>query len=291
MFINKKTGLTVPVYVDDLLIIGPRGSKQIAYLKKTLDNRFKMTDLGPCHHYLGMEVIRDRDNRTLSISQSSYVQKVLYRFGMQDCKPAPTPMDTGIKLEPSKDATVAKVKLYQAMVGSLMYLAYQTRPDICFGVVCLSRQNMSPSKEAFGAVKKLLRYLKGSANMKITYGIGTGFEGFTDADWAGEITSRHSTGAYLFLLYGGAISWSSKLQTCVALSSCEAEYMAQTQASKEAIWISRLLKELDMGFDLPGTPVTIKADNQGAIALAKDPKFKPRHFLKVFWLQTCTFLP
>ena len=85
-----------------------------------------------------------------------------------------------------------------------------------------------------------------------------------------------SLGAYIFLLYGGAVSWTSKRQQSIALSSSEAEYMAQTQASKEAIWLSRLLSELDVGFRLPKPPVLIKADNQGAIALTKDPRFHSR---------------
>ena len=182
VFINKKTELIVPVYVDDLLIIESRESKQIAFLKRALSQRFKMTDLDSCHHYLDMKVTRDRDNHTLSISQSFYVQKVLNRFEMKNCKAAPTPMNIDIKLESNKNATIAEVKLYQAMIDSLMYLIYQTRSDICFSVMCLSRQNMSFFKKAFGAVKKVLRYLKESVNIKIIYDADIDFEDFTDAD-------------------------------------------------------------------------------------------------------------
>ena len=278
IFVNNKTRLIVPVYVDDLLIIGPKNSSQIGKLKKVLNKRFEMTDLGPCNHYLGMAVTRDRANRTLHLSQKTYIEKVLARFGMQDCKASVTPMDVGVNLEAEHDhqATVGEVKYYQAQVGCLLYLTTQTRLDIAIAVQRLGRFNLNPSKPAEGATKKVLRYLQGTKELGITYGGGDGLLGYTDADWAGDSTTRKSTGAYLFTLYGGAISWSSKLQTCVALSSCESEYMAQTQASKEAVWISRLLKELDLGYGLPSMPVSIKADNQGAIALSTDPKFHSR---------------
>ena len=278
VFINRKTRLIVPVYVDDLLIIGPRGSKAIKKLKQALGKRFSMTDLGPCHHYLGMAVTRDREKKTLSLSQSAYIQKILIRFGMEDCKSVSTPMEVGSNLEAHEDykATVQQVKEYQAIVGSLIYLWTQTRPDISFAVQKLARYNLNPSEAAMAAAKRVLRYLKGTQDYLIVYGYLDGFVGYTDADHAGDLSTRRSTGAYLFTLHGGAVTWSSKLQTCVALSSCEAEYMAQTQASKEAIWIAQLLKELDLGFGLPGHPVTIKADNQGAIALAGDPKFHSR---------------
>ena len=182
VFINKKTNFIVFVYVDDLLIIEFRNFKQIAYLKKALSNKFKMTDFDFCHHYLNMKIIKNRNNRTLSISQSFYVQKMLKRFVMQNCKSASTLMNIDIKLEFNKNAIVAEVKLYQIMMSSLMYLTYQTRSNICFDVVCLSRQNMSSSKKIFDAVKKLLRYLKENVNMKIIYEVDTEFEDFIDAD-------------------------------------------------------------------------------------------------------------
>ena len=283
VFVNRRTKLVVPIYVDDLLIIGPNGSSDILRLKQALSKRFQMTDLGPCHHYLGMEVTRDRHKKTLHLSQGAYVDKILKRFGLENCNKTYTPMESGTRLvsDPGSTATVQDVKLYQAKVGSLIYLSTQTRFDITFAVQGLSRFNLRPGQAHMAAVKHVLRYLKGTKDWGITYG-GASSEAsedllsYTDADYGGDLESRRSTGAYIFKLYGGAFSWSSKLQNSVALSSCEAEYMAQTQASKEAIWITRLLGELDLGFGLPGAPVTIKADNQGAIALSEDPKFHSR---------------
>ena len=138
-----------------------------------------------------------------------------------------------------------------------MYAMIQTRPDIYFAVTILSRYNRNPNAKHIAAVKR-------------------GLKGYTDADWASDQETRRSLGAYVFLLYGGAVSWSSKRQQSIVLFSCETEYMAQTQTAKEAIWLTRLLSELDIGFGLPKASVFIKANNQGAIALAKNPRFHTR---------------
>ena len=122
----------------------------------------------------------------------------------------------------------------------------------------------------------------------ITYGTANGLEGYTDADWASDSETRRSLGAYVYLLYGGAVSWTSKRQQSIALSSCKVEYVAQTQAAKEVIWLTRLLSELDIGFGLPTKPVIIKADNQGAIALTKDPHFHSRTKALNSWGATAT---
>ena len=278
LFVNEQTRLIVSVYVDDIQIYGPRGSKHIPELKKELHIRFAMTELGPCTYYLGMEIQRDRNKRTVRITQTTYLKKVLARFGMSNCASAPTPMVAGTQLqeETVDQARPEVIHEYQSMVGSVMYPMIQTRPDICFAVTILSRFNQNPNSKHHAAVKRIIRYLKGTLHHGITYGLGNGLEGYTDADWASDSETRRSLGAYVFLLYGGAISWSSKRQQSIALSSCEAEYMAQTQAAKEAIWLTRLLSELDVGFGLPTKPVLIKADNQGAIALTKDPRYHSR---------------
>ncbi len=278
LFVNETTRLIVSVYVDDIQIYGPRGSKHIIKLKQDLHKRFAMTDLGPCSYYLGMEIVRDRLNRTVRITQTTYLKKILSRFGMASCASAPTPMAAGTQLQEESidQAKPNVVKDYQSMVGSIMYAMIQTRPDICYSVTILSRYNHNPNVKHIAAVKRVLRYLRGTLDYGVTYGTDSGLVGYTDADWASDVESRRSLGAYVFLLYGGPVSWTSKRQQSIALSSCEAEYMAQTQAAKEAIWLTRLLSELDIGFGLPTKPILIKADNQGAIALTKDPRFHSR---------------
>ena len=278
LFVNESTCLIVSVYVDDIQIFGPKGSLEISKLKKELHRRFAMTDLGPVTGYLDMEIQRMRSERTVRITQQAYLKKVLTRFGMATCTPVLTPMLPGTQLQEElvDQAPSDIVRLYQSMVGSVMYAMIQTRPDICFPVTILSRFNNNPNASHMMAIKRVLRYLRGTLDYGITYGKGNGLVRYTNADWASNSETRRSLRAYVFMLYGGAVSWSSKRQQSIALSSCEAEYMAQTQAAKEAIWLTRLLSELDIGLGLPKAPILIKADNQGAIALAKDPRFHSR---------------
>ena len=278
LFVNRKTNLIVAVYVDDLLFVGPKGTNHIKELKGALKKKFRMTDLGPVHQYLGMEVTRDGANNILHLSKRSYIEKVLTRFNMNDCRPVKTPMDhQPSPPDPGYQAPKAEIRYYQSIIGSLMYAMVETRPGIAFAVGRLSQFNTNPTEQHLKAVKHVLRYLKGTLDLGITYGGNDSLLGYTDADWAGDLERRKSTGGYLFTLYGGAVSWSSKRQTTVALSSCEAEYMAQTQSSKEAISNNRLIKELDLDGSLTANgPIKIRADNQGAIHLSKDPKYHSR---------------
>jgi transposase InsO family protein len=268
-------GLIVTVYVDDLKIIG-RDKQAIQRLKNALSERFDMTDLGPISYYLGMSVRRDRAARTITLSQAGYLQKVLHKFGFDEAKPAATPMESGICLEKEtiQMAEAETVQRYQAAIGSLMYAMTISRPDIAFAVSTVSQFAQNPNDSHWKAVKRVFRYLRGTLDQGITFGKSDdGLIGYSDADWAGDRTTRKSTSGYIFMMYGGPVSWSSKRQTTVALSTCEAEYIAMTQAAKEATWLRILLTEL--GVSKTG-PVKIFVDNQGAIALAKNPEFHTR---------------
>lgn len=157
-----------------------------------------------------------------------------------------------------------------------MYLMLDTRPDIAFAVSCLSRFMSNPTSAHITAVKRVCRYLKGTQDLELVFrGDLCPLSGYTDADWAGDTATRRSTSGYIFNLGSGAISWSSKRQPVVALSSCESEYMGETQATKEAIWLRRLLAGL-LGQEKEPMATVIFGDNQGAIALAKNPQFHAR---------------
>lgn len=203
---------------------------------------------------------------------------MLDRFGMTDCKAVSTPIVPGTHLykEEILKASPKDLVLYQSMVGSLMYAMVETRPDIAYAVSVLSRYASNPTNAHISAAKRVFCYLKGAFELGITYRKGDKLVGYTDANWGNNEETRRSTGAYLFNLYGGAISWLSKRQSTVALLSCESKYIAQTHASKEAIWLSRLLKEIDIDNLLPSLLITIFANNQGAIALSKDPRYHVR---------------
>lgn len=270
LFYNRKTGIYLPIYVDDLLLIGP-DMGHINALKKQLASRYEMSDLGPCRHYLGVQITRDRKRRTLTLTQSGYINQVLKQHQMEDCKSVTTPMESGATYGPTDKAHVAfreDITAYKSAIGSLLYLTTQTRPDIAFSVSKLAQFGLNPTPQHWSGVKRVMRYLKGTKDVGITYnGVDSaGLVGYTDSDWAGDKETRRSTSGFVYTMNGGAISWKSKRQPCVALSSCEAEYIASAIAGQEAAWLQRLVEEL--GYPL--ATLTLWADNQGAIAVANN---------------------
>ncbi|KAH7460549.1 Retrovirus-related Pol polyprotein from transposon TNT 1-94 [Fusarium oxysporum f. sp. matthiolae] len=270
----------IAVYMDDLLIAGPSKDETVA-VKQDLCNKFKMTDLGPCKYYLGMSLRRDRTDRSIFLSQTAYLEKVLRDFGMDQCAPNATPVSTSKFREPSPDYKAADElkEWYAKAIGSLMYLMLGTRPDIAFAVSLCSRHPGNPTNEHQTAVKRIFRYLQGSQNLELVYqGELQPLLGYTDSGWAGDLETRRSTSGYVFNLGTGAISWSSKRQRTVALSSCEAEYMGQTAAAKEAVWLRGLLQELLKEYkEVPELKTTvIFGDNPGAMAMSKNPQFHTR---------------
>ena len=156
------------------------------------------------------------------------------------------------------------------MVGSLLHASIATRPDIAQAVGAVSKFNSCPTEAHLTAVKRIFRYLKGSINLCIKYerSADNRLVGFSDADWAGDMNDRHSTTGNLFMMSGAAIAWSSKKQPVVALPTTEAEYVALSAATQEAVWLSRLLSDINAP---PQTPILIKEDNQGIIAIARNP--------------------
>ncbi|XP_033224575.1 secreted RxLR effector protein 161-like [Belonocnema kinseyi] len=201
------------------------------------------------------------------MAQPKYVQDVLKRFNMEDCKPVATPINPAVKLSKEMSPTTDEEKKgmsqipYRNLTGSLMYLPTSTRPDIAYAVSALSQFNENPGEEHWKAAKRVLRYLKKTEKMEIVFSeTGEKLIGFSDADWGANIDDRRSYTGYLFKWAGGAISWSSRKQRTVAMSSAEAEYMALSEAAKETIYLRRFLSEV-MG-KLKTT--VILCDNQSA---------------------------
>ena len=214
--------------------------------------------------------------------------------GMTDCSPVKTPMDPGLKLSKvdtpmSRDETAFVEKFnYPAAVGELLYLAGATRPDIARTVSYLCRFNSCARIEHCKAVKHLWHYLSGTKDLKLTYapsGSSDLFMTYTDADHGGCPDTGKSTSGYVVLVGTGAISWMSKLQSIVALSTTEAEYVAATSAGQEICWLRSLFSEL--GYKV-STPSPLKADNQSSISVAKNPEHHGRmkHLdLRFYWLR------
>jgi hypothetical protein len=194
-------------------------------------------------------------------------------------KPSSTPIEPSIPLlrsqSPSKLEDIAKMKNvpYREAVGSLMYAAMGTRPDIAFATSTVAQFSDNPGWIHWEAVKRIFRYLLGTKKLELVYGGDKrGLVGYVDADGASQ-EHRRAISGYVFMVDGGAVSWSSKKQELVTLSTTEAEYVAQTHAAKEAIWLRRLFTEL---FDNVDTPTTLFSDSKSAIALANDGHYHAR---------------
>jgi hypothetical protein len=226
VYIRKENTLSiVAVYVDDLIIITEH-QVEMDRIKDSLRGRFKMKDMGILHYCLGVSVEIDQVAGRVQIGQGQYIHQMLQRYGLKDANPVSTPMDSSVRLvkDDGQSKPVESV-LYQSMVGSLLYAATGTRPDIAYAVGVVSKFNGCPTEAHMTAVKRILRYLKGTKDLTLQYAKGSGDDliGYSDADWAGSHDDRHSTTGNVFLLSGGAISWLSRKQVTVALSTSEAE--------------------------------------------------------------------
>jgi hypothetical protein len=269
--------LIISLYVDDLLLASDN-LNELNKVKAELQTCFDMEDMGEASYALGIKISRDRAARTLTISQGAYILDVLTRFDMQDSRPVSTPMEAKLKLEPATAATeldaTGKTR-YQSAVGALLHAARATRPDISFAVTALSQFCKGPTEAHWQAVKRVFRYLRGTVDHGLTYK-GTGspreppvLHGYCDSDYAEDETDRRSVTGYTFILSGAAISWASRKQPTVAHSSTEAEYMAASDAAKEAVWWRLFLSCLGYPMD---DATSILSDNQGSIALSKNPE-------------------
>ena len=278
------------LYIDDMLIVGKNPSR-IDKLKKQLSQSFAMKDLGPAKQILGIRIFRNRKEKNLYISQEQYIEKVLERFNMHKVKVVSSPLATHFKLSTKQSPSTDKEKEdmervpYASAVGSLMYAMVCTRPDIAHAVGVVSRFLSNPGREHWNAVKWIMRYLRGTSRLRLSFGNGKPLlVGYTDADMAGEVDTRKSTSGYLITFSGGAVSWQSKLQKCVALSTTEAEFIAATEACKEMLWMKKFLSEL--GFKQQR--YVLFCDSQSAIHLAKNSAFHSRskHIeVKYHWIR------
>eukprot|EP00253_Pinus_taeda_P030071 PITA_30071 len=188
---------------------------------------------------------------------------------LTDCKPAPSPFQSGVKLSVSCTSPEVDATLYRQLVGKLLYLTH-TRPDLFFVVGLVARFMQNPRESHWKAAKRILRYVRCTIQFGIHYSAKATplLVGFTDSDWAGDPDDRKSTAGYFFTLGSGPITWACKKQAAISLSSAEAEYRGAVEASKEALWLRQILSEL--GFE-EQHPTTLWCDNQSAIQLCKDP--------------------
>jgi len=261
------------VYVDDLLLVAS-SLAAIYKIKNALHKRFEMKDLGKANVILGRKRRRDKALGTLKLSQGKYVGQVLEKFGMAECNPIGTPLEVGLQLVKAGESDDALP--YRKAVGSLMYLMVWTRPDLAFAIGKLSRFVSCYGEEHWAAIKRVLRYVKGSMDKGLVFDKNSScfLQGYSDADWAGDHETQRSTTGFTFVFGGAVVSWGSKLQKTVALSTMEAEYMGLCEASKESVWLNKLVQSVGsqgLRTAISGGPINIKVDNSGCIDFSENP--------------------
>ena len=272
---TKKEGnesLVVAVYVDDLLITSTSTSI-IERFKKEMSTHFDMTDLGKLSYYLGIEV--QQSEGLIKLKQTAYAKKILEKSGLNDCNPTKYPMDPKLMITKDEGGVAVNSTEFKSLVGGLRYLVH-TRPDLAYAVGIVSRFMERPTQMHLNAAKRILRYVKGTLNYGLVYSHDSKnnmISGYSDSDLGGNFEDRKSTAGMAFYLNESLISWVSQKQKCVALSSCEAEFMAATAAACQGIWLRNLLGNITD--NLIG-PVVLYVDNRSAIDLAKNPVFHGR---------------
>jgi hypothetical protein len=271
--------IILTVWVDDILLFAT-SEKLIEQIISDIRSVWEVTVLGEPTKIVGIEITQTSDS--ITISQKMYIKTILEREGLGEINSVSTPLDPNIKLEPNPDGNEGnRSNSFARLLGELQYLANCTRPDITFAVNRLASYTANPSLQHFAAVKRILRYLAGTKDLGITYtkpSINTAnpnsnyLHGFADAAFANH-DDHKSTSGYVFLASGGAITWKSKKQATIALSSTEAEYVALSEAAREACWLRNLYQELGYSQKFP---IIIKGDNDGSIAMARNQQFHNR---------------
>ena len=286
---TEKGRIIIGLYVDDFIVAAPpvMVKEFIAFMR----SRFQIKELGQAEFIIGIHVIIDETG--ISIDQGTYIQTFVNELGMGDSNPVHVPVSGGdvnatVCAQEGENAPVP-LTAYKKIVGKVMYAMIGTRPDIAFAVSFLGRFAAKPTTLHMAMAKRLLAYLNAYPKGTIHYPYTDGkvhLEGYADADWGGDKT-RRSTGGYTFLLNGAPISWSSKRQETVAISTMQAEYIAATAACKEAVYLRALLADLGHPQQYP---TRIHEDNQAAIALAKNPvqHARSKHIdIQHHWIREC----
>jgi hypothetical protein len=253
------------MYVDNGLIVGV--NEDVAAVMRALEY-FNLRKLGPATYFLSMEIVRDREANMLMVTQRKYAHEILQCIGMEDSKGKSTPMEQNVKLSKHGDELMENAGRYAETVDMLLYFTTCTRLDMAYAVGVLACFISKPREEHWARVKRVLHYLKQTAEYGIIYGLEDApLEGYADSDYAADANKRRSTGGYVFLLVGGAINWGFKVLPTVATSTMEAEYMANGNGAKEALWLRKVMETL---YGAAGS-VQMYSDSSGALAQMHNP--------------------
>jgi hypothetical protein len=267
LFIKHEDGeiVLIQIYVDDI-IFGSTSPDLCKFFENIMTKVFNMSMMGEINFFLGLQV--KQFSSGIFINQAKYIFDILKKFGMSDCSTIGTPMATGNKIGPDRDGKDVDIKTYRSMIGSLMYLT-ASRPDIMFATGVCARYQSQPKESHLLAVKRILRYLKGTPYLGLWYPKGLGFQlkAYTDADYGGCNLDRKSTSGYLQFLGDKLVCWASKKQQCVSTSTAEAEYVAAASCCSQVLWMQSQLA--DYGFRYKKIP--IYCDSKSAIAKSANP--------------------
>jgi hypothetical protein len=295
MYVYQKgyTDIIIPIFIDDITI-ACKNQADIDDLVAQLCKHFELRDIGPTSWLLEIAITQDLAQGIFSLCQSLYIEDVLKHFGMENCSIRKTPMDYNHKLSKAQspqsqdDVEFMKDKPYLSLIGALRYLADGTWFDIAYAVGVLVRFSANPGPVYWAAAQHVLRYLQSTKHFALVYQKGVEGELFLtygDADLGGNADSGKLTTGYVVLMSGAAISWQSKLQSIVAKSTTEAEFVAASTTGNEIMWLRNVLKEL--GFEVKQiSPLFM--DNQSAVQDAKNPEHHGRmkHLdLAFYWLR------
>jgi hypothetical protein len=286
---TSKSGrlLIIAVFVDDIIVFNHIDDREeAAELKAQLQKLFTIKDLGSIKVVLGMRITRDRTCRKLQVDQEQYVNSVLSAYGFSECRPVATPaLSASHSSEESQTPTntsedehystasnhpQVSISNYSSVVGAIQYAAHSTRPDLAFAASQLSRDLASPSDKSVVEAKRVLRYMAGTRDLKLTFSVNSNdleLTAYSDSDWGNDPTDARSRTGQVLKLGGGPVSWQSRKQSIVALSSTEAEYIAMGETGREVIWLRSLLSELGCA---PSRPTPLWVDNRTAIGMALD---------------------
>jgi hypothetical protein len=295
VFRNSNGGVCfLVVYVDNLLLAASLRALMDA-VKAKLTSCFKMQDLGKASFILGIKVKRNRPRRSISLLQRQYIDSVLERCGMSECAPLSTPMSHSAHMtanDPEDNTPIFEVVwngkrvLYASAIGSLMYAMLRTCADLAYAVGVLGRYSANPKRCHWKAVKHVMRYLKGTCTMELRYdgsdiSLDMDFHGYSNTNWSGDSDMSRSTSGFVFISNCGAIGWSSKRQSMVALSTTESEYIGLSNAGQHLAWLRAFFEDIGHA---QTKPTELLCDNQAAIILLHNPQFRvcSKHIARKF---------
>ena len=271
---KTKRRIILFLFVDDMQVgVHKTDMSEWQDLHQQLKDRFDISDLGECKYMLGMHIARDRATRIIKLDQELYITKALNKFGLDLSRSDKTPAvsNDDLLVHSETDSDMADLKLFQEKVGTLLYAAISTRPDIAFAVNKLTQKMTAPTVRDMKASDRVFRYLAGTRAMSLWFGRRKSqptveVTAYADSDWGSDRSDRKSVSGWIALVNGDPVSWASKKQKVVAQSTCEAELYAEAAAINESKWLCGLLNELGFKTEIP----LVYGDNQSAQALSKN---------------------